>query len=153
MGAVLLYGSVLLWGILCGAMVYEHLAIVPQWTANPPESLHMWKGPYRVAAQHFWPAVHPIALLLIAGALGFNWNNPARNLIAAALAVYLLAILLPTAFWYVPELLKLTNPDTALPPAQWRSRAKRWERLSLVRGVVVLAVIVPLVHAVAVRSS
>ena len=37
-----------------------------------------------------------------------------RNLIALAGVGYVLAVLLPTAIWFVPELLHLINPETDL---------------------------------------
>lgn len=151
-GAIVLYASILLWGILCGAVVYEHLAIIPVWSSNPPESLAMWAGPYPVKSMHFWPFIHPVIIVTLLAAIALNWGNDARNLIALAGAGYVLAVLLPTAIWFVPELLHLINPETGLPSEQWRRRAKRWEALSLARGVVVLALIVPLLIAVDVRG-
>src|SRR5690606_37507170 len=35
------------WGVLCGAMIYEHVAVIPQWARRPPESLTMWTGDHR----------------------------------------------------------------------------------------------------------
>ncbi|MFT4086751.1 MAG: hypothetical protein QM658_06280 [Gordonia sp. (in: high G+C Gram-positive bacteria)] len=148
MNQVTLYLSVLLWGILCGAVVYEHLAVIPVWASKPPESLAMWTGRYRVAAQRFWIVIHPAILVSLCASIAVNWGNPARDLVALTTVLYLVVVLAPTAVWFVPNLLRLTDPDAALPAERWRARCKLWERLSIVRGVVVLALIVPLVAAV-----
>lgn len=152
MAAVTLYAAVALWGILCGAVVYEHVAIIPVWASNPPESLKMWSGPYRIAPQRFWIVIHHVIIVMILAALATNWNNVARNPVALTGAGYVLAVLVPTAIWFVPRLLRLIDPDGDTPPDVWRRRSKLWERLSLVRGAIVIALIVPLLVAVEVRA-
>lgn len=152
MSAAVLYGAILAWGILCGAVVYEHVAIIPVWSAHPPESLSMWSGRYRVAAQRFWPVIHPIILILLAASIALNWSNDARNLVGIIAAIYLVGVLVPTIIWFVPNLLRLVDVNSAYEPTMWRNRSKLWERLSLARGIVVLALIVPLILAVDVRN-
>lgn len=62
---ITMYIAVLLWGLICGGFVYEHVAVVPVWTANPPESLAMGQGRHRLAAERFWRTIHPITLLTL----------------------------------------------------------------------------------------
>ena len=138
------------WGILCGGMIYEHLAVVPQWASRPPESLAMWTGPYRLRAERFWIGVHPLLIALLVGALATGWSSDARSYVTVVLGCYL-TILAITGSWFVPELKRLTSdPNAAIQPDDWRRRAKRWERLSIVRGVLIVGLAWPLLHALTV---
>ena len=91
--------------------------------------------------------IHPIEVLLLALALATGWNGGARTSLIVVLAGYLV-VLAVTAVWFVPELLRLTqNPGAPIPPGEWRSRARRWERLSIARGVFIVALAWPLLSA------
>ncbi len=151
--SVLVQVSTVGWGVLCGAMIYEHLAVVPSWAAAPPASLHMWTGEYRVKAERFWMSIHPLLLLLLGASLVAAWGETARrDWIGVALGVYAV-IIATTAVWYVPELMKLTrDPAAPIPPDQWRHRARRWEVLSWVRGALVLANAYPILRALTVSA-
>lgn len=149
MDGYVLMGACLGWGILCGAIVYEHLAVIPVWTREPPESLNMWRGPHRLRAERFWMAIHPLLLLLLSVALYLVWADEARR----ALLLWVIGgyglVIATTAAYYVPELMKLTrDPDTTtLPVEEWRARARRWHALCYPRSLLVLALSVPLFRA------
>jgi hypothetical protein len=141
--------AVATWGVLCGGIVYEHLAVVPQWSKQPPESLAMWSGPYRVAAERFWKGIHPVVILSLTASLITAWSTDQRSPLIVVLGSYL-AVLAVTAVWFVPELLKLTQDRSApIPRDQWRARARRWERLSLARGALMLGLLWPLLGVLA----
>jgi hypothetical protein len=135
--------------VVCGAGSYEHAAVVPQWTARPPESLVMLHGPYALAPMTWWRSVHPPTLLLGIAALVLLRHQARRRFVAAGVAVYAVA-LAATLGWYVPELLALTSdPGAAIPAAAWKARADRWEMLSLVRLAALFVASVALLRAVA----
>jgi hypothetical protein len=135
------------WGILCGGIIYEHLAVVPQWARHPPQSLTMWTGPHRLKAERFWIGVHPVQLALLAAALVTGWSEDYRSALLVVFASYI-AVLGITGTWFVPELLRITqDPAAAIPPEQWQRRARRWERLSIARGVFIVALWWPLLDA------
>lgn len=125
-----------------GGAVYEHLAVVPVWASAVPASLSMFQGEYGLRAQNFWIPIHPVTLVLLAASLVLHWRTPRRNFILTTLAGYLL-ILVITFFYFVPELMALTQSaySTAV-DAELTRRAGMWETLSLVRlaFLVVLAV-------------
>jgi hypothetical protein len=149
MAEIFLRLAVLGWGVLCGGIVYEHVAVVPQWSKQPPASLAMWSGPYRVMAERFWKAIHPVVILLLAASLAAAWSTDQRSALSVVLGGYLVVIAV-TAVWFVPELLKLTqDPDAPIPPDEWRARARRWERLSHARGALVIGLSWPLLGALA----
>ncbi|MFO0745889.1 MAG: hypothetical protein U1F43_09475 [Myxococcota bacterium] len=148
LASLILELAVLGFGIVCGAMVYEHTAIVPVWAARPPESLHMWQGPHRVRAERFWMPSHPMVVLLLAVALALHWGASAvATRLVVVLASYVV-ILVITGRLFVPELMRLCrDPNAPLAPDVWRRRARRWERLSLLRGAVMLGLAVVLCDA------
>lgn len=136
------------WGMLCGAMVYEHAAAIPQWARSPPESLTMWSGEYRLRAERFWICIHPVLVTLLVTALVTGWSHvERRESLYWVLGGYLL-VLGTTAAWYVPELMRLTSPDSKIERDQWRVRSRRWELLSLVRGVLLVGLAWPMLQAV-----
>jgi hypothetical protein len=147
---ILLYAATLGWGVLCGAMVYEHVAVIPQWAKKPPESLAMWTGEHRVRAERFWMSIHPVLLLLLGATLATGWGDGARReLLFYALGGYAIVIA-TTAAWFVPELMTLTrDPKAPIPPDEWGRRARRWEALSLARGALLIVIAVPLLRALA----
>ncbi len=119
--------------IVIGAAVYEHLAVVPQWTAAPPRSLTMFQGTYGLQAQNFWKPIHPVSLLLFVVTLYTSWKSARKINVLLAFVGYFL-VLAVTAIYFVPELLAITTSaysdhiDLGL-----AERAAAWERFSLVR--------------------
>lgn len=139
----LLYAfACLSFAVVVGAAIYEHIAVVPRWSAAPPASLTMFQGKYGLNAAPFWQIIHPVTLLLIIATLIVFWKGDCRMHILIPLSVYAATIVV-TGIYFVPQLLSITQAplaDTA--DAALTARAKTWETLSLVRlGVlVVLAV-------------
>jgi hypothetical protein len=136
------------WGVLCGAMIYEHVAVIPQWAKRPPESLTMWTGEHRLRAERFWMTIHPVLLVLLGVALATSWSHDAQRTRVLTVAGGYALVIAATAVWYVPELMKLVrDPAAPIPPDRWRARARRWEVLSLVRGALILGLAWPLFAA------
>ena len=139
----LLYATACLsFAIVIGAAVYEHMAVVPQWSAAPPASLTMFQGKYGLNAQPFWMSIHPITLLLFIATLVVFWKTGSRIHILLPLSVYV-AILVTTGIYFVPQLLSIIQtPLTDTVDAALTARAKTWETLSLLRlGILVVSAI------------
>lgn len=133
------------WGVMCGAMIYEHVAVIPQWARRPPVSLTMWTGEHRLKAERFWMAIHPILLVLLGASLAAFWDDAARRELLLVVVVGYAIVIATTAAWFVPELMRLVrDPEAPIPPEQWRARARRWEVLSLARGALILGLAWPL---------
>lgn len=129
--------------IVLGGATYEHLSVVPQWSAAPPLSLTMYQGEYALNSIHFWPPMHLLTLTSMVVALALHWRAPARRYVAAALAAYLLVIAV-TAVYFLPELNAITHtPYQPVVDAALTERAGTWEALSLVRlmAMVVIAAV------------
>jgi len=140
--------AMIAWGIVCGASVYEHVAMVPVWAKAPPASLTMWQGEHRVRAERLWIPLHPVVVLLLALALGLHWSDDALRLrLGVVLACYVVVLVVTNAL-FIPELKRIAiMPTVQLTPDAWRRRARRWERWSLARGAVMLGLAVVLADA------
>jgi hypothetical protein len=141
--AILYAFACLSFSVVIGAAVYEHLAVVPQWSAGPPFSLSMFQGKYGLNAAAFWIPIHPVTLLLLMGALVCAWKTDGRKHVLITLAGYV-TILGITAVYFVPELLAITGTafSETIDPSLTQ-RAQLWELMSLVRlsVLVVLAIV------------
>lgn len=119
--------------IVIGGAAYEHLAVVPKWTAAVPASLSMFQGEYGLAAGKFWRLIHPITLVLLVGALAFNWKTERRKFVLITIGGYILVMVVTTLF-FVPELFALTQTAySATVDPELTKRAKLWEALSIGR--------------------
>ena len=132
---LLILGSISFICVLGGA-VYEHIAVVPKWSAAPPRSLSMFQGEYGLHAEYFWMAIHPVTLLLLIGALITNWKNSRRQNILIVLGTYFL-ILVITSIYFVPELISITQtPYQDTVDESLVARSSQWEMLSIIRMMV-----------------
>ncbi|MEP6793419.1 MAG: hypothetical protein ABJB16_03770 [Saprospiraceae bacterium] len=116
-----------------GGGVYEHVVLVPRWSAAPPSSLLMFNGPFGIQGEDFWIPIHPITLFFLGGALIANWYSNRRRKILIVMGGYIV-ILVMTFGFFVPELITLigTPYHDHVDPELVR-RASTWETLSLIR--------------------
>lgn len=129
--------------VVIGAAVYEHIAVVPGWSAAPPASLSMFQGKYGLNPTPFWIAIHPVTITLLSLAIILFWKTGSRYYLLITFTGYVIVLLITFAF-FVPELIAITN--TAFSENTDDSlvkRAKQWELWSLVRlaFLIVLAIV------------
>ena len=135
--------SCLAFATIVGGAVYEHLNVVPKWSAGPPTTLSMFQGPYGLNPELFWKIIHPVNILLFLLTLVTHWKTERRKNIAVVFAVYAV-ILVVTALFFVPELINITTSAfSPTPDPVLTRRARLWENLSLLRlaVMVVLALV------------
>lgn len=119
--------------IVIGGAVYEHLAIVPRWAAAPPASLAMFQGVYGINPGIFWMIIHPLTFILFVLTLSVNWRSQSRTNLLFSFSGYLFVLLI-TSFYFVPELLSITEtPYSVSVDPELIRRARLWEVLSLIR--------------------
>lgn len=119
--------------IIIGGAIYEHIAIIPSWSAAPPSSLTMYQGKFASTPGPFWMMIHPVTILFLIVSLISNWHNPRRKNILIVLVSYVV-ILLITAIYFVPELMSITlTPFSENVDPELVRRSSMWETLSLVR--------------------
>ena len=119
--------------LVIGAAVYEHMAVVPRWSAAPPVSLTMFQGPYGLNPGAFWQVIHPITFVVLLATTLLHWKTARKSNLLVTLSIYF-AILVITGVYFVPELLSIIQtPLSNVPDPQLKIRADLWELLSLVR--------------------
>ena len=135
--------SCLFFSAIIGAAFYEHMAVWPAAFSEPPRSLTMFQGLYKLNAAIFWTSIHPVTLLLMVITLIFTWKTARRKNLLITMTGYVI-VLLATFSYFVPELLDLISSpyqDTVDPSLQ--SRGSLWITLSLLRaGVLIVLAIV-----------
>jgi hypothetical protein len=130
--------------LMIGGAVYEHLNVVPQWSAAPPHSLQMFQGEYGLKQETFWKLIHPVNLVLFITTLILHWRTARKKTVLSVFALYF-AILAITSVYFVPELISITTtPFSETTDLQLVKRASTWETLSLVRLGVLLGMAVAL---------
>ena len=122
---------------IMGAAIYECVSTTPHWSAAPPLSLTMFQGQYGLNSGLFWLIIHPVTLLFFIAALIANWKNARRRQILYVLSTYIV-ILIITAVYFVPELIHIiSSPYQDNIDKDLQSRAALWEKLSLIRLILV----------------
>jgi hypothetical protein len=139
--------------LVCGAGAYEHAVLVPVWTADPPGSLAVLHGSHALQPGRWWAMVHWPTLLFGLVALVRSRGQARWRWVGLGVGGYVL-VLAVTMVWFVPELFALIeDPTAAIPPAEWKARADRWEVLSLVRLAVMFVLGAMLLQAMAEPSA
>ena len=135
--------SCLAFAIMIGGAVYEHVNVVPQWSAVPPVSLSMFQGEYGLNPELFWMSIHPVNIILFAVTLIIHWKTKRRKNVLITLIAYFI-ILIITSIYFVPELISITSTTYASSSdSSLTQRAKLWEILSLARlGVLMVLSII-----------
>lgn len=112
--------------IQVGAQLFAILVVVRTVIAAPPRSFAIFEGEYGYDSSFFWDTVPPITLLLFVVALLANWKNTRRNLLLAALTLFVLAGAIAGIF-LEPEFAELRGIGyrDVVDPAL-RSRAATW---------------------------
>jgi hypothetical protein len=148
--------TTLIYFFMNGAQIFETAAVVPSWTAAPPESLVVFHGPRPLDFKVFWIVLHTVHELTFLAAVAATWRLPVvRNRLLALLAVHV-AVRVWTVAYFAPTIIAFQQ----LPPAagvdpDLAARAATWEDLNLVRVAIFLLVsfaLLPVVATVA-RAS
>ncbi|MEP7066588.1 MAG: DUF1772 domain-containing protein [Gemmatimonadota bacterium] len=105
MTRMLLWVSVVAWGILLGGKLFDPVVLVGAWSANPPESLSLLPYGPRFpidTGDYFFPS--SVALLVCSFALfASGWRTPLRYRLCLFLPpLMLLVILIFTIRWFWP---------------------------------------------------
>jgi hypothetical protein len=153
-GTLSLFPAIILWGTLLGGIAYSHLVYFPVYLSALPASAVVVNGTYGLEEGVFWKLIHPLLVIALVAALALNWRSkPRRKLIALTFAAYAV-VLVVSALFFIPELGAFKHsPESALSPAEWLARGRRWQHLSWVRGTVMYAAELPLLVALTRRAE
>jgi len=97
-----------------GPMMFESFTSDRTWASDPPDSFHMFRGPYGQKTAHYWRIVTPLAGAAFVLSLVLNWSAVDRRLWLFAFFVAYLAVQIPTMAYFVPEQEKLISDSGAL---------------------------------------
>ena len=155
---VLLWGSVLGWGILLGGKLFDLRVLVGAWSLSPPESLSLLPYGARFpvdTGEYFFPS--SVALLVCSfGVLISGWKTPpGYRLLLAVPAVMLLVTLIFTVLWFWPRNAALWAVATGAPnavqdPAEVVRMVRQWVAYDWLRVAVVAMGFVCSVRAISV---
>src|SRR5438132_6909584 len=131
---MLLWASVLGWGILLGSKLFDLRVLAGAWSASPPDSLSLipYGSHYPVdTGQYFFPISAPLLvfslLTLIAG-----WRTPPSYRVWLVLSLLMmLAIFIFTVFWFWPHnhalwLVATGSPDALRDRTEIIRMARQW---------------------------
>ncbi len=137
--------TTLVYFLMNGAQIFETAAIVPKFTAAPPESLALFRGEHGLDFKIFWIVFHSVHELTFLLAIWFCWKLDIRNWLLILFAVHM-AVRVWTLAYFAPAIMEFQaianaggggGTDLLTKAAQWRS-------LNYVRVGVFLAVSVGL---------
>lgn len=148
LGTYSLFLTIILWGTLLGGIVYSHIVYFPVYLSALPNSAVVVTGPYGLNEIPFWITIHPLLILSFIVTLVLNWKSkPRRKLILISFTIYIVVIVI-SQIYFIPELVAFSSsPESNVPPAEWATRAQRWQRLSWIRGAVCYLAALPLLFA------
>jgi hypothetical protein len=110
-----------------GGGLYEHLVLVPIWSASPPASFAIIQPDTGVPLQSFWIPVHGAITVFIALSLFLTWRQPrVRRLLLIGLCAYIVMRAWSFAY-FIPEMLAFQQiPPGAPPSAELSARVQSW---------------------------
>jgi hypothetical protein len=107
-------------------MMFETFTSDRIWASNPPESFHMFLGPYGQKTAHYWRIVSPLAWLFFVLSFIVNWGDFERELRLAVAFVLYLAAQISTMAYFVPEQEGLISNAGSLSREVLKARTDRW---------------------------
>ena len=124
---------IFLFSLNLAPMMFESFTSDRIWAANPPESFHMFQGPYGQQTAHYWRVVSPLATMAFVLSVFFNWPIAERRIWLAVAFVFYLAAQISTMAYFVPEQEALIAGAGTLSRDVLKSRADRWISMNYFR--------------------
>lgn len=145
--------TTLVYFLMNGAQIFETVAVVPKWSASPPESFALISGPYGIDLKKFWIILHSIHEITFFIALYFCWKiDPVRNWLLLLLGIHV-AVRVWTLFYFAPNIIEFQKISTENSYAHSDLVAKTtmWRSLNYLRVAIFIGVsigLVPLLNKV-----
>lgn len=138
--------TTLIYFLMNGAQIFETAAIVPKFAAAPPESLHLFRGPYGLDFKTFWIIFHTIHEITFILAIIFCWRiEPLRNWLLILFAIHFAARVWTLAY-FAPNIMdfqRIANEGTDAPGLA--ARTALWQSLNYIRVAIFIAVSIGLI--------
>jgi len=125
-GGVLMLPCAAMAGAIGGGL-YEHIVLIPLWSASPPSSFSVIQPDTGVPQQRFWIPVHTAITTLLLAALFAIWKErKARRFILIGLACYAV-MRVWSAVFFIPEMLAFQRvPLDSVPTPELMARVASW---------------------------
>jgi hypothetical protein len=125
--------STLLYFALNGAQLFETAVLVPKWTAAPPDSFTLFRGPYAIDLKTFWITAHSVHELSMLAAVVLCWKLDIRNALLVVLLLHFLVRAWTLAF-FAPEIINFQRiAETGEAAVDLVRRVNLWRWLNGVR--------------------
>lgn len=145
--------TTLVYFLMNGAQIFETVAVVPKWSASPPESFALISGPYGIDLKKFWIILHSLHEITFFIALYFCWKiDPVRNWLLLLLGIHV-AVRVWTLMYFAPNIIAFQKISTDHSPAYGDLAAKTtlWRNLNYIRVAIFIGIsigLVPLLYKV-----
>jgi hypothetical protein len=145
--------TMLVYFLLNGAQIFETAVIVPKWTADPPDSFHIFNGPQGLDFKAFWIITHSIHELTFIASIICCWQiSPVRNWLIILFAIHF-AVRVWTLTYFAPNIIAFQKMEgTVHNSTELLKRALQWKNLNYIRVALFIMVslaLLPLYYKVA----
>ncbi len=158
---ILLWASVLGYGILLGSKLFDLRVLAGAWSASPPESLSLMPYGTRYpvdTGQYFLPISAPLLVFSLATLIA-GWRTPFSYRVWLALSFFMmLAIFAFTALWFWPHnhalwLVATGAPDAVRDRTEITRMAQQWVSYDWLRVAMMVVGFVSAIRAISVPIS
>lgn len=113
--------------VALGGGFYEHIVLVPLFSASPPASFSVIQPGTGVPLQRFWIPVHAGITVFVLVSLFSTWKHPrVRRMLLVGLASYIL-MRAWSGLYFIPEMLAFQQvPVASAPSAELSARVASW---------------------------
>ena len=145
--------TTLVYFLMNGAQIFETVAVVPKWSASPPESFILISGPYAINLKGFWIILHSLHEITFFIALYFCWKiDPVRNWLLLLLGVHF-ALRAWTLLYFAPNIMEFQkiSTDESHVSSDLAAKTILWRNLNYVRVAIFISVsigLIPLLYKV-----
>lgn len=132
-GELWLLITTLLYFLMNGAQIFETFVIIPKWTAAPPESLQLFKGPHALDFKTFWISMHSIHEITFILAIIFCWKTDVRNGLLILFGIHF-AVRVWTLAYFAPNIIEFQQiANSGRATSDLISRTAQWRNLNYLR--------------------
>lgn len=125
-----LFVTTLLYFAMNGAQIFETAVLVPRWTASPPDSFTLFRGPYAIDLKTFWIVTHSIHEISMIAAIVLCFKLDVRGALLVIFVLHL-AVRVWTLTYFAPEIISFQRiAETGEMSLDLVRRVTLWKKLN-----------------------
>jgi hypothetical protein len=139
--------TTLIYFLMNGAQIFETAAVVPKWSANPPDSFSLISGVNGINLKSFWIVFHSIHEISFLIAIYFCWRiETVRNWLLILFAVHF-AVRVWTLAYFAPNIMEFQkiSASNSVASAELAAKTTLWRTLNYIRVAIFIGVSIGLV--------